>query len=404
MSFPSTLNLTTKPAAVPARSYRINISPINGAVFQPGSTIKFDIPTGGATFLDNKQSFLKLRYSNTGTTPQSLNGSALGAISRLEIFHGGQLLETISDYNVLAQAFVDATASSSWRSAQGAAMWGTSSNLATGSTISNGASGVFCVPLMSGIIGAHLSKYLPLALMDSAPLRVELTLANATGGMTSSTDVAPAWEVSDVEYVAQVTELSADAMRMLRSAMPAVVEVSSESFRAYNFVVGSGVASVSELIPAKFSSLKGIYSAFRKVSDLTANNLSAVGRFMPTATPESMTSQYRVGPLNIPQKPIAGVREHCAELMKSFHAVSDVAGGGVISYTNYSGAAFLMGQELESFAHSSDTIEAGMNTLSQSVYLDVTIPGGASAAARLDVFAHFDQFLVISNGLASVRF
>jgi len=79
-AFPTSMNLTTKPPAVPARSYRSNISPINGSIFQPGSTIKIDIPTGGSTFLDGKQSYLKLTIENKtadGNT-MNLNGSILG--------------------------------------------------------------------------------------------------------------------------------------------------------------------------------------------------------------------------------------------------------------------------------------------------------------------------------------
>jgi len=260
---------------------------------------------------------------------------------------------------------------------------------------------------MSGIIGAHLSKYVPLAMMDSAPIRVEITLASATGGAhTGNTSHIPNWEIHDVEYVAQLTELSSDSMRMLRSALGGTVEISSESFRNYNYVIAQNQASVSEMIPCKFSSVKGLYTTFRKTADIVANNDSACRRILPVsvANGDSMTSQYRLGSLNYPQKPIKGVREHASELVKSFHAVSDIHGGGQLSHSNYKEDLFFMGQELESFAHSSDVLESGVNTLSQNTYIDLNLVGTAVAELRMDIWAHFDQFLVVENGLASVRF
>jgi len=399
-AFPTSMNLTTKPPAVPARSYRTNISPINGSVFQPSSTIKIDIPTGGSVFLDGKQSYLKFKIQNNGTAQLLLPGSALGMISRLEIYHGGQLLESIDQYNVITKAFLDAQSTPGWKGNAGICLWGTSSTASYGDSISSYVEESYCVPLMSGIIGSHLSKYTPLAVMDAAPLRLELTLTNQNG--VSSTAV-PIWQVLDVEYVAQLTELSADSMRMLRSALGGVVEISSESYRNYNYVIAQQQTSVSEMIPCKFSSVKGVYTTFRKILEIESDEEPITKRTFPCSDTSNFRSQYRLGSLNYPQKAIQGIREHFGELMKSFHAVSDITTGD-ISFANYSAEQFVLGQELESFAHSSDVLESGVNTLSQNTYIDLNLAGGAPSDIRMDVWAHFDQFLVVENGLASVRF
>ncbi len=51
-------------------------------------------------------------------------------------------------------------------------------NLKTGETIAgNGSTRVFCVPLLSGIVGVLQSKYLPTGDTIAGYLRLELTLA-----------------------------------------------------------------------------------------------------------------------------------------------------------------------------------------------------------------------------------
>jgi hypothetical protein len=414
--FPNDLNLSTKPRAVPARSYRSSVSPVNGNVFQPSSIVKLDLPTGGSTFLDGKQSYLKFKVTNNSATGTdiALAGSAYGFINRLEIYHAGQLLESLSEYSTLATAFMDLQSASGLKAGSGSLLMGTrqAADNNKGCTITPGTTRSFCLPMMSGVIGAWCSKYLPLAFMDAADIRIELTLSSREDGVVGA--AACLWSISDVEYVGTVVELDSDSMRMLRqSTNNGSVEISSESVRAYNYSVAQGVTAVSQLIPAKFSSLKSVLGTYRLQASLGTNDSNSIDRVKPTSS-ALYTTQLRVGGLHVPQKPIAGDSEHYAETLKSMHALADIGVAGLITEANYviTGATvasaargkFVWGVDLESFAHKTDVIETGYNTQSTNLYVDQSFGTATPEQLRMDVFAHFDMFLSISNGLAVVKF
>ena len=401
-AYPEALQLVNKPSSVPGRSYRNNVNPGNGSVFQPSSTIKIDIPTGGNVFLNNKQSFLKFTVTNASAGALTLPSSAYGMFTRLEIYHGGNLLESINEYGALCNLFIDAQGATGWRTGYGTITAGTATSTA-GAQIAAGQSSTFAIPLMSGIIGAHLSKYTPLSFMDADSLRLELTVANLADCVQAAN---PDWSISNVEFVAEMVELASDSMRMLRQATNGGnVTISSESFRNYNTQVPAGTTAISQLIPAKFSSLKALYVVYRRTADIGATANNPMSRVKPSA---GVSTQFRVGSLAMPQKPINGDAEHMSELAKAMHSLSDISVGGAFNNVNYAvvnnvNGKYAIGIELEKFSHATSVIESGISTISQNVYLEQTYTV-ATVALRMDSYAMFDQFLVVENGVASVKF
>ena len=59
---------------------------------------------------------------------------------------------------------------------------------------------IFCIPLLSGIIGVFQSKYLPIGDMTAGDLRLEMTLANAMDGVVPAGAV-PLYPIFDVEMM-----------------------------------------------------------------------------------------------------------------------------------------------------------------------------------------------------------
>ena len=74
------------------------------------------------------------------------------------------------------------------------------------------------------------------------------------------------------------------------------------------------------------------------------------------------------------------------------------------SYQN----AFGLSVEFESFALRNDVILSGANTLSTQVFFETNINPDQSvstlASYTLDFFAYFDQIVVLSNSILSVKF
>ncbi len=145
--------------------------PINGRDFNPGNQINFSLACGKrGAFHDPKATFLKFKLRNNDTTISLvLDGSAHSVFQLLEVYYGSTQLEYIREYAPLLSVIMDSQASSDREIKNGNILEGmdkTSSR--TGVTIltTKGLdSMVFCVPIVSGIIGSLAEKMLPVGAM-----------------------------------------------------------------------------------------------------------------------------------------------------------------------------------------------------------------------------------------------
>ena len=124
----------------------------------------------------------------------------------------------------------------------------------TGATLAAGASQVYCVPLLSGIVGVLQNKYLPTRDMSASDLWLELTLANASDGVIG--DAARTWTVDNVEMMFEYTDLARNAARMVSQSISGGYMISFGSFANYSSSLETNTATMNILIPARYSSLK----------------------------------------------------------------------------------------------------------------------------------------------------
>ena len=95
-------------------------------------------------------------------------------------------------------------------------------NPRTGEVIAGArASGVFCFPLLSGIVGVLKSKYLSTGDMTAGDLWLEVTLAPAAYGVLG-VNADPDYTVSEVEMMSDYTDLASEAARMVSRVTQAV--------------------------------------------------------------------------------------------------------------------------------------------------------------------------------------
>ena len=111
----SDLMYNLKPSATRSRNYRASILPTNKTVFAPSDTTIVYFPGGRrATYLDCSQSYMRFTVKNTdGTNFMNFDTCAATLINRIDIFHGSNLLETITNYNILAAYIFDVQSSQS---------------------------------------------------------------------------------------------------------------------------------------------------------------------------------------------------------------------------------------------------------------------------------------------------
>ena len=409
MSLTDALVYAPKPSAVAGQKLRQSVPAYNKSTFLPGETIMLNIPTGRqGQFLNQRQSYLSFKLNNLETEAGktlTLDYGAASLFSSLRVYHGSNLLESIEEYNVLYTLWQDMVGSAEAMKHTGNLLEGMNdSTERTGTTLNPLGSDVLVMPILSAIVGVIQSKFLPVGAMSAGDIRVELTLANAADGVVAA--AARQWSVSDVNMQLEYVELNSEAARMIAQQNAGGYVISGDSFANFANTVSNGVSNGNVLIPARFSSLKTLFTVFRKQSNIGNASAKTVSeRYNPL---NSATSQayYSIGGRNLPSTPMSSSVEMAAEVSKALHAFGTVDSSSMLTRTNYGSTdgAFLLAQDLETSSHKSRVSEQGINTLSTNTHLVTQFGLALPAALRVDTFAHYDFVLLIQNGQATVRF
>ena len=437
---------TVKPSAVRCRQYRASIPASNGVVFTPQQTSIFYIPARSNCFLSGQETVLKYCIKNVNSanlTPKT-DGYGTSVLSRIDIFHGSSLLESISQANILYSLMFDAVLDPAQRVGL-SALYGGSSTITTprlGATITSTSSIpgqlTVCIPLISAIAGMGLDKYLPLGISDD--LRIECTWADEISGLCmdqTNTDAylsgyTTSWVIQSPEIVCSIIELDAQGMALVNSVAPPSGEtvLHGTSFRAYNSSMPSNSSggSFSTLVPARFASLNNILLAPR----LSATTVSRSGNSISCRiNPNFSQYFFRVGGALIPQRPVVlintsttgGYSEALFEFIKCFHVINTPMSGSCLRSDYYnvaktantqngpvtaggtdSTAAFCIGQEFTTFSGRTDVLLCGMNTLSSNIFFESEVTSSGNDAMVLNFFANYDILFVLQDGMYSARF
>ena len=399
------------------------------------------------TFLDPQQSYLKYTVNNNDTTyTLSFDNGAWSPINRIDIFHGSNLLESIQQANVLYSFLYDFETNASQRvglsnisGTNGQVAYprqGLGIPVASSATVPSGVT--VAIPVLSGVIGMCLDKYLPVcALADD--IRIEITWETQNQGMVYNT-AGSAWSISGVELELTYIELQDESLAIVNSESPlnGTIFLHGNSWRHYVSTLPTGTSGVySTLVPSRQASLKSLVCCPRRATEIaSATSYSISSRINPNISSYS----WRIGSSIIPAKNIQLINsnktimsfcEAYMEIQKMFHSMNHpefagcfpfahynvadnatadttVGGGGILvpnggstSYLN----AFAIGQNLETYSQKDDVIINGMNTLSSQVFFEANINTATVASYTLDFYANFDQILVKDEtGILSVRF
>ena len=197
-----------------------------------------------------------------------------------------------------------------------------------GPVVPFGGSMRFCLPLVSGIIGTLQCKLFPLNALNS-DLIMNLTLATAstvacnnyipthwnttaTGAGTDDSkyvgaqqvganSMTPQYTLTNIEYHANIVEISANAQQMIDIATNGQYIIPSSSYRNFTATIQSGQTNSEIQVPARFTSLKSLIGCQRD-----SHNLNQASRFSLTSRIKNYMTriQYRVGSLLVPPQPM----------------------------------------------------------------------------------------------------
>ena len=408
MSVSDSLVYKPKPPSISGTTHRQGVPAYNGTSFKGQQTILVNIPTGRrGHYLNTRMSYLKFKVTNNDATNTfKLDYSASAFIQSLSLYHGANLLENINEYNALYHLLLDMQASQESVERAGSILQGSGKDR-VGATVAASGSQTFCIPILSGIVGPLQSKYLPTGAMIGGDLRLELVLANPTTAVVQGTGT-PDWTVSDVELQLEYVEVNSEVDRMIQQANPRYV-ISCETFANYTNTVPSSGGSAQQmnlLIPARFSSLKTLYTFFRVQSDVTSATAKSVSaRPYPALT----NWYYQVSGENVPATPVKDTVESFAELQKAMHVFGSADNTSIIAKADYNlatgantNSSFAIGQNLETLSHKSTLTESGKNTLNTNVYL--LGRSNYNSALQVSTFAHVDMVLICENGVCTTAF
>jgi len=455
---------TMKASAGTTSSYRATIPSQNKSVFNCGDVMIFQIPCGRKnSYLDGQNSYLKICIQNNDVTAANvlnLDHSGYGLINQLTVFQSGNLIEQISNYNVLLNGLIDfqmdGSSSMGYSTILGTASNTSDSLISNGTAIANNAvlgtlntplnslrrgnsipaSGrlTLCLPIVSSLFTLS-DKMIPIGRLNS-DIELQFLLENLTQSVVCPA-VPTAWTIINAELVLNIVTLSDTAEEIVRSVSPIEqpIFIHSSSYRSYpQTLATASTGNQTFLISSRFNSLKSIHLFPRRsteINDQSSYSLSS------RINPNIQQYYWTCGGNVIPNKPITlnntnsngGYAECYSEVLKAYHSFGNINSYGSIvganaynvidsaavvgegiktkeTTSNSYGNAFAIGLELECYSSGrNDTILNGINTIGQNVFFNSLHSGTAlSAAFTMNFFAYFDCILVIQDGIMKCLF
>ena len=417
-SLPRTMEFVAKPAGAPARSYRATMNPQSGQSWSGQQTAVIELSGGTpGTFLDASQSYLEFTIRNGTNQALTLDGSGMSVLETVDVFFGGNQVSSVKSYNVIASGLLDHQVSTidrktTWTSA-GCADYSvtavsdgnvTVSEMLTGYYNRDGitlasSTGVVTVafPLIN-CLGVYADKYIPLgALRDN--VKLQLTFANASQWgkwAAEPTDYSLA-VVKDLMYQAHIVEVAADVDAGLNQALNGIYAVPTLDITSIHRITGANDGSITMHIPIRVSSANAVFVIIRETATVSSATLASVGG----RTKGTMVDYaFRLGPMRLPAIPVktTDVAEARIELAKAFHSVGMAIAPSGVSKAQYNGEAFMVGIQLDAFAHAQELMSDGQDTTSAQLFFEATL-ASTHNALRVDAFVLHDKMLVVENGL-----
>lgn len=471
MSIPDSINYTSiLPMAVESRVRRRGYVPSNGASFVSNQNNIIEIPVSASAFLDTKHSFLRMNLLNTTGASLGIDfGGGHGLIRRLRIMQGGTVLSDCREYGRLMSSIIlpcqsteDSLATRSIKEGQryangtvggtgvmgvapggaGAEVTGACVNTPTNANDSTclaaaGSNYTFSIPLMNGLLGTTQDKLVPLFLLNSAPIVIEITLTPAVDiGVWGA---APAgYTINNVRYMASLVETGPaveDQIRMVQQESGGRLVLNGVDYTHHpgNVPINS-VGRVSLPIPVRKKSIKSVL--FSAAGTTFAGGAGArINLFNLSFGGHLNLNEYQlaVGSRRVPEVPIqfnAGgggallnKAQYFEELAKCFGDTKSAHGLGIMTRVNNSnfsgltagmavpsvaGGAGPMGShrfcpfgiDTEAFqpdGKGGGALESGIDTASSSTPLELVLDIGTAVAAPVvvDMYAVHDSIYFI---------
>jgi hypothetical protein len=455
----SDLQYTNKAIAPKGRVYESIVNPSNASTFKPSTMAIIDLPTArSGSYLDGKSLALRftVTFTVTGTDTSSyvsICDMANSFVESVNLYAGGQLIESISNYADIANLMMNLALSPSQKAALGSVIGADPNGSVYGHTIdiSNAPTTAykrtFVIPLMSFLSS---TKMIDLSEILSG-FRLEITWASAVNSIYAwktaigtATARVPTWELSDVGLIHSIVELDQSGVAMVNAMKsPEGTLYFGRSFRNTSANIPNASGDIVLAGNNRLSSIVAAYARFRPAFSENATTKLYLVNGRSSANPDANYYQWRFGSVSFPQRQVnlenndGGYAHAYRNLLQSVNSWATPASGCALGFlppatvttgvptvasatsyynTKVGGAntdtgvlddglgfgTFAIGQDLELFANRGDVLLSGVSTLASPFYLQMNIASTINKSLTCDIWAHHDLIMVVRNGQVQV--
>lgn len=311
-SLPSTLDFSKRLPELPnqATGTLMSVQSTNGISFGPNQVVQWDLPARSGLFIDPKSFFIRYKLSATATggTAVIKRKPVYTVFSRLDEFVGSVPVNSVYQYNQVANMWVDTNCSIADVYGQQFS-YGLSQTAALtdldGVSISAGTTELYvAAPLVCSVF-AGADKMLPTGLM--APMRVQLTidsLANIAGGAAATVAFLTGLTISQPELCFQTLDLGAGVEQAIAATAPKIYLKSNGWANATQSLAASTSGFNTLVFNHRYESIENLY--FLSSSNAAAKSFNTWGdSFNSLAIAGANGSiQFQIGQSVYPQLPI----------------------------------------------------------------------------------------------------
>jgi hypothetical protein len=329
-------------------NFLVAAQPTNGSTFGPGSIAQVDLTTNRG-FLDPAS--LSIRYkitttSASGTATKIVGTPAYTFINKYVCYANSQTIETISNYNTVANMLVNLQMSVADKLGQQYSLGylDTTTSPVTNEALdgrlcsSTGETFSLSAPLYS-LLG-NSEKLIPLFLLQN--MRLEFTfesLANVSSNLYGdSGSIMTGYSISNFEVVYNVIDFGQEIQRQIISENPKI-RIKSSSYNTSIAPIASGVSGNINLIyNLRYASIK---SAFLNIGGTIAGTATATD---PNSANKNMDSidltvnngdySLQIAGISYPQKPLSTLNNKAGIMNELRRAMGSIFGSNVAMAIN----------------------------------------------------------------------
>lgn len=421
------MDMTDYKSVSSVKTSRVSIQPenVNSVTLMGGNTsdVYFSIPSKPNSVIAPHQTYLNFTYRFTGTaeagkTASISNGTGASFIRNLETIAGSTSLELIQDYNALA-CLVDDFQSGNRKTKLGSILEDASPTVSKSGFsrgIGTDAEGGYtekrriCIPLMSCALGTLADKYFPAL---DVGLRLRLTFEDPLIALVSNltTPANLGYILEDLTLECEYLESDPATFNAIVQEAGNVLKVSGSGVSSFSTTIQAGSTKNTILIPARYSSVRNLFTTFRLSADVGSTSAGAKNSTGCRVRDNIEQYQYRTHGKPYPNLPVSvdayTGAEVMSEVLKAFHSLHNTAQDVVVGSTYFTQndssdkrGSFVIAIDYEEAGFSPMSM-SGLDTNSGNTFLELT-HSSACSDLTVNTFAFYDTIIEINVATGEV--